>query len=75
MHTFTQKPFAEISAYESLKGRVKYPYILLLPQRLTEKIIEQELTELGVKVQRGVEFEGLRNLDNGVAVKLSNNKK
>jgi 2-polyprenyl-6-methoxyphenol hydroxylase-like FAD-dependent oxidoreductase len=47
-----------------------YPYALLLPQARTEHILEQNLSHLGVTVERGVELTGFTGDANGVTATL-----
>ncbi len=43
-----------------------YPFILILPQRETEAILNDELRRLGVTVERSVEITGFEQTDGGV---------
>ena len=44
----------------------QFPYILILPQAETEKILEQYLNKLGVEIERGRTLTGFSETENGV---------
>lgn len=50
----------------SLAPYTKYPFSLILPQHITEEILEQHLETNGVKVQRPFKVTGLRVADDPV---------
>lgn len=47
-----------------------YPYILLVPQAITEECLEQRLAELGGVVERGTEYLSSQAIDGGLVVEL-----
>ncbi len=47
-----------------------YPFPLLLPQSRTEAILGERLKELGVTIERNVEFTGLKQDESGVTATL-----
>ncbi|HYU85058.1 MAG TPA: NAD(P)/FAD-dependent oxidoreductase [Kribbellaceae bacterium] len=47
-----------------------YPYTLMVPQHVTEQVLRDRLTELGVRVHRPVRATGLTSYDDHVAVTL-----
>jgi 2-polyprenyl-6-methoxyphenol hydroxylase-like FAD-dependent oxidoreductase len=48
-----------------------HPYILGIPQTLTERLLTEHATELGVEIRRGCELVGLSQDDHGVTVELA----
>jgi 2-polyprenyl-6-methoxyphenol hydroxylase-like FAD-dependent oxidoreductase len=50
--------------------RSPYPYGLMLPQSETERLLEERLNKLGVKVEREVEVTGFTRNDGGVEAVL-----
>jgi 2-polyprenyl-6-methoxyphenol hydroxylase-like FAD-dependent oxidoreductase len=48
-----------------------FPYMLALPQRRTEELLERRATELGVPIMRGHEVTGLRQNAESVTVEIS----
>ena len=51
-------------------GLSPYPYILILPQDIHEKILADHLASLGVQVERGTELVSLEATNNAVACRL-----
>jgi 2-polyprenyl-6-methoxyphenol hydroxylase-like FAD-dependent oxidoreductase len=47
-----------------------YPYLLMLPQNTTEEILREQLGELGMQVERGVELVGFTQDADGVGAEL-----
>jgi len=47
-----------------------HPYLLGIPQTLTERVLIEHATELGVEIRRGRELVGLEQDDHGVTVEL-----
>lgn len=47
----------------SLTPYTRYPYVLILPQNITEKVLEGHLKGLGVHVQRPYKLVGLKSSD------------
>jgi len=56
---------ADISVVES-----PYPYALMLPQSETERLLEQHLNGLGVRIERQVELTAFQPRESGVAATL-----
>jgi 2-polyprenyl-6-methoxyphenol hydroxylase-like FAD-dependent oxidoreductase len=48
-----------------------HPYVLGLPQPVTERLLTEHATELGVRIQRGSTLTGLTQDDDGVTVDLT----
>lgn len=48
-----------------------HPYVLGIPQPVTERILLERAAELGVEVRRGTEVTGLRQDEHGVTVDLA----
>jgi 2-polyprenyl-6-methoxyphenol hydroxylase-like FAD-dependent oxidoreductase len=48
-----------------------HPYILGIPQTVTERLLTEHATELGVEIRRGCELVGLSQDDHGVTVALA----
>jgi 2-polyprenyl-6-methoxyphenol hydroxylase-like FAD-dependent oxidoreductase len=48
-----------------------YPYVLLLAQNETERLLAERLAELGVAVERGTELTGFTQDDDGVTATLA----
>ncbi|MEV0394191.1 rifampin monooxygenase [Polymorphospora rubra] len=48
-----------------------HPYVLGIPQPVTDRLLAERATELGVEVRRGHELVGLSQDDDGVTVELS----
>ena len=49
-----------------------YPYALMIPQSDTERLLEERLNELGVRVERGVEVTSVSLRSDGVDAELRN---
>jgi 2-polyprenyl-6-methoxyphenol hydroxylase-like FAD-dependent oxidoreductase len=52
--------------------RTFHPNLVSLPQNRTEAILAKTLSGYGTDIQYGVKFEGLKQTDDGVAVKFDN---
>ncbi len=48
-----------------------HPYVLGIPQTVTERLLTEHATELGVEIRRGCELVGLSQDDHGVTVELA----
>ncbi|BCJ64879.1 rifampin monooxygenase [Polymorphospora rubra] len=48
-----------------------HPYVLGIPQPVTDRLLAERATELGVEIRRGHELVGLSQDDDGVTVELS----
>jgi rifampicin monooxygenase len=48
-----------------------HPYVLAIPQTLTERLLTEHATELGVEIRRGQEVVGLDQDDDGVTLELA----
>ncbi|MBZ4020233.1 rifampin monooxygenase [Streptomyces purpurogeneiscleroticus] len=48
-----------------------HPYVLGIPQTVTERLLTEHATELGVEIRRGCEVVGLSQSDDGVTVELA----
>jgi 2-polyprenyl-6-methoxyphenol hydroxylase-like FAD-dependent oxidoreductase len=48
-----------------------HPYVLGIPQTVTERLLKEHATELGVEIRRGCELAGLSQDDHGVTVELA----
>lgn len=48
----------------------RYPFILVIPQNESERLLEEHLEELGVFVERGTEFLGYEAREGGVVARL-----
>ena len=48
-----------------------HPYILGIPQTVTDRLLAERATELGVEIRRGCELVGLSQDDHGVTVELA----
>ncbi|MCM2577554.1 rifampin monooxygenase [Streptomyces meridianus] len=49
-----------------------HPYVLGIPQTITDRLLAERATELGAEVRRGCELVGLSQDDQGVTVELAN---
>lgn len=63
-------PGATVSLAEEL--RVRYPFILMVPQSGTEHVLAARAERLGVRVIRGAEVAGLEQDGDGVDIALAN---
>lgn len=61
------EPLASVS-FDNLES--KYPFVVLLPQSDTERILNTHLNSLGAKVEREVELTGLKQRDECVAASI-----
>jgi 2-polyprenyl-6-methoxyphenol hydroxylase-like FAD-dependent oxidoreductase len=48
-----------------------HSYVLAIPQSITERLLTEHATELGVEIRRGCELVGLSQDDHGVTVELA----
>jgi 2-polyprenyl-6-methoxyphenol hydroxylase-like FAD-dependent oxidoreductase len=48
-----------------------HPYVLGIPQTITDRLLEEHATELGVEIRRGCELVGLSQDDDGVTAELA----
>ena len=48
-----------------------HPYVLGIPQTVTERLLTEHATELGAEIRRGCELVGLSQDDDGVTVELA----
>jgi 2-polyprenyl-6-methoxyphenol hydroxylase-like FAD-dependent oxidoreductase len=48
-----------------------HPYVLGIPQTVTERLLTEHATEVGVKIRRGCELVGLSQDDHGVTAELA----
>jgi rifampicin monooxygenase len=48
-----------------------HPYVLSIPQTVTERLLTEHATELGVELRRGCELVGLSQDDHGVTAELA----
>ena len=48
-----------------------HPYVLGIPQPVTERLLAEHATELGVEIRRGCELVGLSQDDHGVTAELA----
>jgi rifampicin monooxygenase len=48
-----------------------HPYVLGIPQTVTERLLTEHATELGVEIRRGCELVGLSQDDHGVTAELA----
>lgn len=52
------------------EGISPYPFVLIFPQDAHEKLLIEELTKLGVVVERGSELISCKNIDGGVETQI-----
>nr|AGK29882.1 FAD-binding protein [Volvariella volvacea] len=52
--------FLTLDLAASIKAWTKYPYVLLLPQHLTERALEDHLTHMGIRVLRPLRVVGMK---------------
>ena len=70
----TQYPvggFAGISKPPPERLDTAHPYILGIPQTVTERLLTEHATGLGVEIRRGCELAGMSQDDDGVTVELA----
>ncbi|NGO07819.1 rifampin monooxygenase [Streptomyces sp. HC44] len=63
--------FAGIPKSAPVRLDTAHPYVLGIPQTLTERLLTEHATELGTEIRRGCELVGLSQDDDGVTVELS----
>ncbi|HET6731937.1 rifampin monooxygenase [Mycobacterium sp.] len=51
-----------------------HPYVLGIPQNITDRLLAERATELGAQIQRGCELAGLSQDENGVTAELADGK-
>jgi len=51
--------------FSTLAPYTRYPYVLLISQTMTEKVLEARLKELGITVMRGQKAVGLKSGEGG----------
>ena len=63
----------QLSLTEYLEGLTEYPFALLIPQHEVERILEEKLNELGVKVRREMRIKGVEASDSkGIELTFEN---
>jgi 2-polyprenyl-6-methoxyphenol hydroxylase-like FAD-dependent oxidoreductase len=66
-------PILQLSLTEYLEGLTEYPFALLIPQHEVERILEEKLNELGVKVRREMRIKGVEASDSkGIELTFEN---
>ena len=63
--------FAGISKPAPERLDTAHPYVLGIPQTVTERLLAERAVELGVEVRRGCELVGLSQDEDGVSVELA----
>jgi 2-polyprenyl-6-methoxyphenol hydroxylase-like FAD-dependent oxidoreductase len=63
--------FAGITKPSPERLDTAHPYVLGIPQTVTERLLAERAVELGVEVRRGCELVGLSQDDHGVTVELA----
>jgi rifampicin monooxygenase len=63
--------FAGISKPTPDRLDTAHPYVLGIPQNITERLLTEHAVELGVEIRRGCELVGLSQDDQGVTVELA----
>jgi rifampicin monooxygenase len=63
--------FAAIPAPSPERLDTAHPYVLGIPQTVTERLLAEHAAEVGVEIRRGCELVGLRQDDHGVTVELA----
>jgi rifampicin monooxygenase len=63
--------FAGISKPTPDRLDTAHPYVLGIPQNITERLLTEHAVELGVEIRRGCELVGLSQDDHGVTVELA----
>lgn len=63
--------FAGIAKPQPAGLDTSHPYVLGLPQTVTERLLTEHAVTLGVEIRRGAEVVGLTQDDDGVAVELA----
>lgn len=54
--------------FHSLAGRTRFPFVLVIAQTDTERILEKRLADLGLSVQRPYCMSNLKGVDDGIEV-------
>ncbi|KAK2462372.1 hypothetical protein APHAL10511_005678 [Amanita phalloides] len=67
INDYTGSGFLSRTEMDGLKGYTRYPFILLVSQYSTERVLESRAEELGVRVQRP--YKPTRTFDNGETIK------
>jgi rifampicin monooxygenase len=63
--------FAGISKPPPVRLDTAHPYVLGIPQTVTERLLTEHATGLGVEIRRGCELVGLSQDEDGVTVELA----
>ena len=63
--------FAGISKPSPDRLDTAHPYVLAIPQTITERLLTEHAIELGAEIRRGCELVGLSQDEDGVAVELA----
>jgi 2-polyprenyl-6-methoxyphenol hydroxylase-like FAD-dependent oxidoreductase len=63
--------FAAISKPAPERLDTAHPYVLGIPQTITDRLLTEHATELGVEIRRGCELVGLSQDEHGVTVELA----
>ncbi|MFV2103386.1 rifampin monooxygenase [Micromonospora sp. LOL_024] len=63
--------FAGIAKRSPERLDTAHPYVLGIPQTLTDRLLDEHATEVGVDIRRGCELVGLGQDDDGVTVELA----
>ncbi|KII89159.1 hypothetical protein PLICRDRAFT_687604 [Plicaturopsis crispa FD-325 SS-3] len=63
MHPVVQADFSA-----ALTGKTKFPFVLALPQNVTERVLTEHLAARGVQVRRPYKVAGLKEVDDGMEV-------
>lgn len=66
-------PIMQTSFTEYLEGVTEYPFVLLLPQHKVERLLEEKLNELDVKVHREMRLQVMEASDSeGIKLTFEN---
>ncbi|KAG7095124.1 hypothetical protein E1B28_005907 [Marasmius oreades] len=57
--------------FSSLEPYTKFPFFLVLPQNITEDVLEEHAKSLGVKIFHSCTVIGMKTLDSGDALEIS----
>ncbi|WP_422733151.1 rifampin monooxygenase [Micromonospora sp. WMMD558] len=63
--------FAGINKPQPDRLDTAHPYVLAIPQTITDRLLAERATELGVEIRRGCELVGLSQDEHGVTVELA----
>ncbi|MEH0938086.1 rifampin monooxygenase [Micromonospora psammae] len=63
--------FAAIAKPSPNRLDTAHPYVLGIPQTITDRLLAEHATEVGVEIRRGCELVGLRQDDHGVTAELA----